>query len=54
MTIETLSPDERYIYEERLALLGCFDRPTAAQHKLALNDVERFRWERKPDDDYEK
>ncbi len=43
--LEDLTPDERYVYEERLALLGCYGQPTGEQHELAMADVERFKIE---------
>lgn len=40
------STNENYVYEERLGHLVVLDKPAAAQERLALRDVERFRRER--------
>lgn len=41
---ETRNPDERYVFEERLALLGVIDRePTDQEHRMAMGDVLEYR-----------
>jgi hypothetical protein len=41
---ETQNPDERYVYEERLALLGVIERePTDQEHRTAMEDVLAYR-----------
>jgi len=41
---ETQNPDERYVYEERLALLGVIERdPTDQEHRMAMQDVFAYR-----------
>ena len=41
---ETQNPDERYVYEERLALLDVIERePTDQEHKMAMDDVLMYR-----------
>ncbi len=39
-----MNSEERYIYEERLAILGAINRlPTPKEKKLAMKDVEEYR-----------
>ena len=41
---ECINPDERYVYEERLALLNVLERePTAQEHKRAMQDFKDYR-----------
>jgi len=44
-----LTPDERYVYEERLGTLEALPLPTDEQHQLAAQDVDRFRAETNPE-----
>lgn len=49
MTIPTehLTDEERYRYEERLAILGVIGQPTPTQHWVAMGDIFRFRQEQR-------
>ena len=40
-----LNDDERYVFEERLGILGYIGSPDAVQFKIAMDDVDRFREE---------
>ena len=44
-TLDLLTPDERYAYNERLAILGSIGNPTDGQHAVAMGDVHRLRHE---------
>lgn len=45
MTPDQLTPEEKYRYEERLALLCADGVPSEAMIELAEGDVRRFRAE---------
>jgi hypothetical protein len=41
---ECINPDERYVYEERLAWLGVNERePTEQEQRMAMEDVLAYR-----------
>lgn len=41
---ECINPDERYIYEERLAVFGATDRePTEQERLMQMQDVKEYR-----------
>ena len=40
MTSQELAFEHRYRYNERLALLGVFGIPTAAQHNMAVEEAD--------------
>jgi hypothetical protein len=40
-TTEQLKYEWQYLYNERLALLGCFGQPTPEQHKIAKDEADK-------------
>jgi hypothetical protein len=41
---ECINPDERYVYDESLAMLNVIDRePNAEEHRMAMRDVKAYR-----------
>jgi hypothetical protein len=48
-----MTADERYIFDERLAILGCMGQPTPEQFQLAFDDVLRFRYAQEPKENHE-
>ena len=46
-----MTADERYVFDERLAILGCYGEPTPEQFQLAWDDVIRFRFAPEPKTD---
>ena len=45
-----MTKDEQSVYDERLAILGCYGNPTPEQRAMALGDVERYQNERARED----
>ena len=45
-----MTKDEQTVYDERLAILGCYGNPTPEQRAMALGDVERYQNERARED----
>jgi hypothetical protein len=41
---ECITPDERFVYQERLALLNVVDgEPNTQEHGMAMQDVKEYR-----------